>query len=66
MLTAHNFGVGGQHFKKIEDLIEALAALLTPQTTVLIKGSRFMRMERVVDAVSEKPANGPVGVKEEE
>ena len=50
-LAAHNFGAGGQHFKKIEALIDALGAMLTPETTVLIKGSRFMRMERVVDAV---------------
>jgi UDP-N-acetylmuramoyl-tripeptide--D-alanyl-D-alanine ligase len=63
-LTAHNFGVGGQHFKKIEDLIAALTASLTPQTTVLIKGSRFMRMERVVDAVSEPTAGASVGHKE--
>jgi len=64
VLTAHNFGAGGQHFKKIEDLIGALTAMLTPQSTVLIKGSRFMRMERVVDAVSELAADGPDGVKE--
>ena len=50
-LAAHNFGVGGQHFKKIEDLIEALASELTSEATVLVKGSRFMRMERVADAV---------------
>jgi len=50
-LAAHNFGLGGQHFKKIEDLIAALKAELTPETTALIKGSRFMRMERVADAV---------------
>jgi len=52
-LTVHNFGAGGQHFKKIEDLIEALGAELTPQTTALVKGSRFMRMERVIEAVAE-------------
>ena len=51
-LAAHNFGVGGQHFKKIESLIEALSNELTAESTVLIKGSRFMRMERVADAVS--------------
>ena len=50
-LAAHNFGAGGEHFKKIEDLIATLRAEMTPETTVLIKGSRFMRMERVVDAV---------------
>jgi UDP-N-acetylmuramoyl-tripeptide--D-alanyl-D-alanine ligase len=64
VLTAHNFGAGGQHFKKIEDLIAALSSAMTPQTTVLIKGSRFMRMERVVDAVSEPVVDGPLGSKE--
>jgi UDP-N-acetylmuramoyl-tripeptide--D-alanyl-D-alanine ligase len=59
-LAAHNFGAGGQHFKKIEALIEALSGLLTPETTVLVKGSRFMRMERVADAVAldTAPADG--------
>ncbi len=61
-LALHNFGTGGKHFKKIEDLIEALDSELTPETTVLVKGSRFMRMERVADAVSvdanARPAEG--------
>lgn len=50
-LAAHNFGAGGQHYKKIEDLIESLNKELNPETTVLVKGSRFMRMERVTDAI---------------
>ena len=50
-LAVHIFGSGGQHFKKVESLIDALSSELTPETTVLIKGSRFMRMERVSDAV---------------
>jgi UDP-N-acetylmuramoyl-tripeptide--D-alanyl-D-alanine ligase len=54
-LAARNFGAGGRHFKKIEDLILALVDQrnpeLTPETTVLVKGSRYMRMERVVDAI---------------
>jgi len=58
VLAAHNFGVGGQHFKKIESLIEALSAELTVETTVLVKGSRFMRMERVADAVCATQAEG--------
>ncbi len=42
------FGAGGQHFDHIEDLLDALDRALGPQTTVLVKGSRFMKMERVV------------------
>jgi UDP-N-acetylmuramoyl-tripeptide--D-alanyl-D-alanine ligase len=42
------FGVGAQHFKNIEDLIAAVEVVLAPNVTLLIKGSRFMQMERVV------------------
>ncbi len=50
-LSAHSvkkFGVGAQHFKNIEDLIAAVEAVLAPNVTLLVKGSRFMQMERVV------------------
>jgi UDP-N-acetylmuramoyl-tripeptide--D-alanyl-D-alanine ligase len=57
-LAAHNFGAGGQHFRKVDELIEALSAELTPETTVLVKGSRFMRMERVADAICVQAAKG--------
>ena len=52
--AAANFGDGGQHFSRIEDLIKVLQGELEPQTTVLVKGSRFMRMERVVAAIIEE------------
>lgn len=55
-LAARNFGAGGRHFKKIDDLILALTTELSTRTTVLIKGSRFMRMERVVEAISQTTA----------
>ena len=42
---------GGQHFERIEDLIKTVRSELDDSTTVLVKGSRFMRMERVVDAI---------------
>lgn len=51
-LAARNFGIGGEHFRKIEDLVAALLGELTPESIVLVKGSRFMRMERVVDAIT--------------
>ncbi|MDP2135501.1 MAG: UDP-N-acetylmuramoyl-tripeptide--D-alanyl-D-alanine ligase [Sulfuritalea sp.] len=52
--AAHNFGEGGQHFERVEDLVRTLLGELGPQTTVLVKGSRFMRMERVVAAILEE------------
>jgi UDP-N-acetylmuramoyl-tripeptide--D-alanyl-D-alanine ligase len=55
-IAARNFGVGAQHYKKLEDLIDALKSELAANTTVLVKGSRFMRMERVTDAIAELAA----------
>ncbi len=46
--TAREFGSGAQHFERIEDLLDALEKELDANTTVLVKGSRFMKMERVV------------------
>lgn len=46
------YGAGAAHFERIEDLCDALDALLAPDVTVLVKGSRFMRMERVVQHCS--------------
>lgn len=46
--TAAGFGAGAQHFETPAALSEVLAKQLTTDTTVLVKGSRFMRMERVV------------------
>ncbi|GAB4179005.1 MAG: UDP-N-acetylmuramoyl-tripeptide--D-alanyl-D-alanine ligase [Rhodocyclaceae bacterium] len=51
-LAARNFGAGGGHFRKFEDLVAALLPELASGTTVLVKGSRFMRMERVADAIA--------------
>ncbi len=48
-----NFGHGARHFNRVEDLITALTPELGPDVVVLVKGSRFMRMERVADAISE-------------
>ncbi|MDD5383299.1 MAG: UDP-N-acetylmuramoyl-tripeptide--D-alanyl-D-alanine ligase [Gallionella sp.] len=43
------FGCGAEHFERIEDLQKALEDELDEDTTVLVKGSRFMKMERVVE-----------------
>jgi UDP-N-acetylmuramoyl-tripeptide--D-alanyl-D-alanine ligase len=50
-LAARNFGEGGQHFATVEALVAALLPRLDGDSAVLVKGSRFMRMERVADAL---------------
>lgn len=56
--ATHNFGPGAAHFGDVGALVAALKPLLDNHTTVLVKGSRFMRMERVIEAVTT-----PVGSK---
>jgi UDP-N-acetylmuramoyl-tripeptide--D-alanyl-D-alanine ligase len=51
-VAVHNFGEGATHFTSVEALVAALAHRLEGQATVLVKGSRFMRMERVADALA--------------
>jgi UDP-N-acetylmuramoyl-tripeptide--D-alanyl-D-alanine ligase len=45
------FGAGAEHFADIEELQERAQELARSGATVLVKGSRFMRMERVVAAL---------------
>lgn len=52
--AVQTFGAGGQHFETVEALLAALLPLLTEETSVLVKGSRFMKMERVVAACLER------------
>ena len=47
--AVRNFDGGAEHFKNVGALIDALLPLLDADTTVLVKGSRFMKMERVVE-----------------
>jgi UDP-N-acetylmuramoyl-tripeptide--D-alanyl-D-alanine ligase len=42
------FGEGALHFKTIDKLLACLVQQLDADSTVLVKGSRFMKMERVV------------------
>lgn len=47
--TVGAFGHGAMHFDRIEALLAELETALDADTTVLVKGSRFMKMERVVN-----------------
>jgi UDP-N-acetylmuramoyl-tripeptide--D-alanyl-D-alanine ligase len=49
------FGPGADHFANIDALAQHVVAEAGPEVTVLVKGSRFMRMERVVAALAEVP-----------
>ncbi len=51
--AVRNFDGGGQHFDGVGAMVQALLPLMDKDTTVLVKGSRFMRMERVVEAIQE-------------
>jgi UDP-N-acetylmuramoyl-tripeptide--D-alanyl-D-alanine ligase len=46
--AVQEFGAGAQHFGDIESLQAALDKEMDEQTIMLVKGSRFMKMERVV------------------
>lgn len=43
------FGAGAEHFATPEAIAQKVIPQLNNKTTALVKGSRFMRMERVVD-----------------
>ena len=55
--AVRNFGEGGRHFTDIEKLIVAVNKELGPEAAVLVKGSRFMKMERVADAIASGEEN---------
>jgi UDP-N-acetylmuramoyl-tripeptide--D-alanyl-D-alanine ligase len=56
-ITASAFGEKGYHFSDIEKLIKALQPFLCSKTTMLVKGSRSMQMEKVVERLRQISAN---------
>ena len=62
-LSAHAsaaFGEAAHAHRELEPLLAALEASLQPGAQVLVKGSRSMRMERVVDALTVAAVQGAV------
>ena len=57
--AAAAYGGGARHFARVDDLIAALPAAGEPigAASALVKGSRFMRMERVVQALASRGAD---------
>jgi len=49
--AVETFGAGATWFKDVEDMTAVLAGELHPGVTVLVKGSRSNRLERVAEAL---------------
>ena len=54
--AAETFGADGLWFAAKDPLIQVLSHDLPEHATVLVKGSRFMKMEEVVEALTDKEA----------
>jgi UDP-N-acetylmuramoyl-tripeptide--D-alanyl-D-alanine ligase len=52
------FGEGADHFATVDALTRHVVANAGPEVTVLVKGSRFMQMERVVAALTNQSVQG--------
>jgi UDP-N-acetylmuramoyl-tripeptide--D-alanyl-D-alanine ligase len=48
------FGAAGHHADSLDSLLYIVNTCATPDATLLIKGSRFMKMERVVEALTDE------------
>ncbi len=55
-VSVRAFGEGARHYQRIEDLLADIENALGAQTALLVKGSRFMQMERVVRAIETSTA----------
>ena len=57
-LGSDAFGAQGQHFQTLETLVDAVKKEMHAGTCVLVKGSRSMKMERVVEAIVKDEKRG--------
>ncbi|MCK5720016.1 MAG: UDP-N-acetylmuramoyl-tripeptide--D-alanyl-D-alanine ligase [Thiomargarita sp.] len=51
--TVEHFGHGATHFSQYDNLTQAIKTELTTETTILIKGSRSMKLEQIVQALQQ-------------
>jgi len=56
--TAAAFGAGAEHFDSVDALVARVRQEAVRGVAVLVKGSRFMRMERVVAALTGESTGG--------
>ncbi|MGH8854823.1 MAG: UDP-N-acetylmuramoyl-tripeptide--D-alanyl-D-alanine ligase [Telluria sp.] len=58
-LARHMGATGARHYEQFDDLLAALESTLggNSKATVLVKGSRFMKMERVVQHLTGQPTS---------
>ena len=50
------FGAGGEHFDSLDDLLHRLDDVVEEGVHILVKGSRSMHMEKIVDGLVESAA----------
>ena len=64
-LGEQSIAMRGTHFQSIDALNSAVVAQLPVIASILVKGSRFMKMERVIEAITEQGAQPPQQKQEE-
>ena len=52
--SADSFGKGAQHYKTMDQLVTNIRDEVDGEVTVLVKGSRAMRMENIVNALAQE------------